>query len=414
MPPPRNPNPAGALPSRCPPESGAPHFGLPDPEGRIPPVRRALLAWYRRTKRALPWRDTDDPYRIWLSEIMLQQTQVTTVQPYYERFLAAFPTVNALAAAPLERVLKLWEGLGYYTRARHLHLAAQRIVREHGGDIPRTATQWRELPGVGRYTAAAIASIAFDEPVATLDGNAKRVLCRLFRIDTPLETAATCRELERLAHALLDRRSPGDFNQSLMELGARVCTPRNPRCPDCPVREHCAAGFAGVQADLPVRKPRTAARSVTLAAALVRRGQRLLLMKRAGGGALTGLWGLPATEVTDGRTAKATLRRHLWHAARLNVDVGCEIATVRHDFSHRRLCVRVFECAASTYPTGTRAGGRVRWLTAAKLHRLPLSTLDRKLLATVAERRARHPSVKTPAPAAPARRRARRRLSYGE
>lgn len=406
----RHPSPAGARPCRCSPDRRAPNFGLPDPGARILRVRRALLTWYRRTKRSLPWRETDDPYRIWLSEIMLQQTRVRTVRPYYERFLAAFPTVRGLAAAPLERVLKLWEGLGYYTRARHLHQAAQRIVRNDGGRFPRTAAEWRELPGVGPYTAAAIASIAFGAPAAALDGNVRRVMCRLFCIDAPLEAAATRRELERLAHALLDRRSPGDFNQALMELGARVCTPRNPRCPDCPVREHCAAGVAGVQADLPVRQRRTTARSVTLAAALVRRGPRLLLMKRCDDGPLTGLWGLPTAEVADGRDAAKVLRRQLLQAAGVNAAVGPELAAVRHDFSHRRLRVRVFECTVPTPPAGPDRVGRARWVTPAKLRRLPLSTLDRKLLAAVGELPAPHPA-QTLTPVAPTRRVTRPRLS---
>lgn len=401
---------AGASTSRRRPDSRAPDIGLPDPGARIPAVRRALLTWYRRTKRALPWRATDDPYRIWLSEIMLQQTQVKTVQPYYQRFLAAFPTVQALAAAPLERVLKLWEGLGYYTRARHLHQAARRIVRDGGHRFPRTAVEWRDLPGVGPYTAAAIASIAFGEPAAALDGNVRRVLCRLFCIDTPLDDAATRHGLERLAHALLDRRSPGDFNQALMELGARVCTPRSPRCPGCPVRDHCTARTVGVQANLPVRQRRATARAVTLAAALAWRGPRLLLIERSDDGPLTGLWGLPTAEVAEGQAAAKVLRRHLLKAGGVNAAVGRELATVRHDFSHRRLRVRVFECTVPTPRAGPDHIGRVRWLTVAKLRRLPLSTLDRKLLAAVGEPPAPHPTP-TPTPATPTRRPARRRLS---
>ncbi|MEW6253156.1 MAG: A/G-specific adenine glycosylase, partial [Planctomycetota bacterium] len=200
----------------------------PAPAFSIPQFRRALLTWYRRTARRLPWRDTHDPYRVWVSEIMLQQTRVDTVVPYYEHFLAAFPTAQALAAAPLPRVLHLWQGLGYYRRARHLHRAALLLVRGHGGELPRTASAWSALPGVGRYTAAAIASIVHGEPVAAVDGNVKRVLARLCRITDDLDAPATQRRLWALADALLAPRAPGDFNQAMMELGARVCTPRTP------------------------------------------------------------------------------------------------------------------------------------------------------------------------------------------
>lgn len=329
----------------------------------------------------MPWRDTEDPYSIWLSEIMLQQTQVKTVLPYYGRFMATLPTVEALAAASLERALKLWEGLGYYTRARHLHQAAKSIVRESGGRFPRTAAQWRELPGIGPYTAAAIASIAFGEPIAALDGNVKRVLSRLFHIDAPIEDAATRKELERLADAILDRRNPGDFNQALMELGARVCTPRNPRCDACPVGRYCVARAAGVQADLPVRRPRRPAGGVTLAAALVRHGRKVLLVRRTDGRLLSRLWALPAAEVADGQSAATVLRRHVRRVAGVRITVGAEITVVRHDLSHCRLHVRVFECATQGDPAPATWPKGARWGTLKSLHRLPLAVLDRKLLA---------------------------------
>jgi A/G-specific adenine glycosylase len=219
-------------------------------------VRAALLRWYRANRRDLPWRRTRDPYRIWLSEILLQQTRVETGLPYYERFVAAFPTVADLAAAPLDRVLKLWDGLGYYTRARNLHRAARLVVHERGGVLPRTAEQWQQLPGIGRYTAGAIASIAFDAAVPVVDGNVKRVFARVFCIERCIDAPAIQTELWRIAADLLPPTAPGDFNQSLMELGARLCTPRKPRCADCPIRRCCAAHAAGAQDRLPRRRPK--------------------------------------------------------------------------------------------------------------------------------------------------------------
>src|SRR6185369_3543428 len=206
-----------------------------------PEFSRKLLAWYGRHKRALPWRDVGDPYRTWISEIMLQQTQVDTVIPYYQRWLERFPTVQALAESPLNDVLALWEGLGYYSRARNLHRAAQQVAAERGGALPQTVDELLALPGIGRYTAGAIASIAFGVDAPVLDGNVKRVLARVFDIQTDVKSPAGARELWALAASLVPSGRAGDYNQALMDLGATLCTPRAPACDICPVRELCAA-----------------------------------------------------------------------------------------------------------------------------------------------------------------------------
>ncbi|MBI3119584.1 MAG: A/G-specific adenine glycosylase, partial [Candidatus Hydrogenedentes bacterium] len=218
-------------------------------------IRRALLAWYRQEARDLPWRRTADPYRIWISEVMLQQTRVDQGLPYYERFLDAFPDLATLAAASEDQVLKAWEGLGYYTRARNLHKTAQTVAEQHGGKLPERAELLQLLPGVGRYTAGAIASICFGERVPVLDGNVKRVLARVHRIEDSIDDPATEKELWILAAELVPPRGPGEFNQSMMELGARLCTPKKPRCEECPVSAHCSAFAAGVQELLPARNP---------------------------------------------------------------------------------------------------------------------------------------------------------------
>ncbi|MGH7289297.1 MAG: A/G-specific adenine glycosylase, partial [Myxococcota bacterium] len=215
-------------------------------------VRSVLLTWYRRERRDLPWRRTRDPWAIWVSETMLQQTRVETVIPYYERFLERFPSVQALADAEPDELMKSWAGLGYYSRARNLKAAAHKVVEEHGGRVPDDLEALRELPGVGRYTAGALASIAFDRPAPIVDGNVARVLARLLDLDFDVKSPAGQRRLWDEAAALADGPSPGDLNQALMELGALVCTPRAPRCPLCPLREDCRGLAAGRAEALPV------------------------------------------------------------------------------------------------------------------------------------------------------------------
>jgi len=241
--------------------------------------RKNLLGWFRRHKRDLPWRRTKDAYRIWLSEIMLQQTRVAAVIPYYERFLARFPDVHALAAAPQEEVLRLWSGLGYYSRARNLQHAAQGIVAKHGGVFPRDENDALALPGIGRYTAAAILSIAYGAKHAVLDGNVARVLARIFAVHGDLRDAKRWTSLQQSADTLLDAKSPSDWNQAMMELGATLCTPQSPQCLLCPVTQFCQARKLGIAESLPARRKRRATEVITLASAVLldSRGRTLLL-----------------------------------------------------------------------------------------------------------------------------------------
>ena len=241
--------------------------------------RKHLLGWFRQYQRDLPWRRTKDPYRIWLSEIMLQQTRVTAVIPYYQRFLERFPDVHALASAPQEEVLRLWSGLGYYTRARNLQHAAQEIVAKHGGVFPRDEKDALALPGIGRYTAAAILSIAYGAKHAVLDGNVARVLARIFAVRGDLRDAKRWRSLQQSADALLDSNSPSDWNQAMMELGATLCTPQSPQCLLCPLTRFCQARKLGIAESLPARRKKRATEIVTLAAAVLLdpRGRTLLL-----------------------------------------------------------------------------------------------------------------------------------------
>ena len=253
----------------------------------------ALLNWYDLHRRMLPWRGTRDPYRIWLSEIMLQQTRTETVARYYQRFLAAFPTVDDLAHADEDAVLKLWEGLGYYSRARNLHAAAKRVADEMRGRFPGTSTGLRALPGVGPYAANAIASIAFDECAPALDGNQARVLSRVLAHESPLKTPF---DLLEPARALISRQRPGDYNQALMDLGASICTPKAPRCGDCPIAAFCRACAAGDPESFPRKQPPIAKREVELTIVLARRGDGLYVRRRPAKGLLGGMYEFAALE----------------------------------------------------------------------------------------------------------------------
>ena len=330
---------------------------------------RRLTDWYARARRDLPWRRTRDPYRIWLSETMLQQTRVETVVPYYERFVARFPTVEALAVADEEDVLRLWAGLGYYARARNLRRAAAAVAQEHGGELPRGADALASLPGVGRYTVGALRSIAFGERAALVDGNVRRVLARLAGEPALSDAAAW-----RLAEALVPERDPGEWNQALMELGATVCTPRKPACLLCPLAEDCAArGRDPERFPAPRRKPKP--RVVhALAGVLERRGKRLVV-RRPSHGLLGGLWELPTAEGRDPAALVAEVRARTG----LVVAAGAVLGRVRHLFTHQDLRLEVVALEAR----GGRLARRreARFCGAAELEGLPLSKLMKKALA---------------------------------
>src|SRR5229473_2270318 len=271
--------------------------------------RKQLLEWFRQFQRDLPWRRTTDPYRIWLSEIMLQQTRVAAAIPYYERFLQRFPDVHALAAAPQEEVLRLWSGLGYYSRARNLQKAAQQIVAQHGGKFPTRLDDALALPGVGNYTAAAILSIAFGEKHAVLDGNVARVLARLCAIRGDLRESQRWQELQKTADSLLEQKSPGDWNQAMMELGATLCTPKSPQCLLCPVAQFCEGRRQGIAESLPERRKKRATVEVLLAAAVFADGKSQTLL-------------LPPPKSTKEKASAnhvPTLVSKMWHFPTLSV-----------------------------------------------------------------------------------------------
>ncbi len=330
-----------------------------------------LLRWYRRHKRDLPWRGAKDPYRIWLSEVMLQQTRVTTVIPYYERFLERFPTVQDLAEAPEQDVLEAWSGLGYYRRARQMQLAAQKVVAEGGGTFPDSFDGLRALPGVGEYTAAAIASITRQERRAALDGNVIRVLTRLLDDDRDTARSAVRSELRDRAQALIETagpRSAGAFNQAMMELGATVCTPRKPQCLVCPVSECCTARKRGTQSERPVKRRKAATEKLQLAVAIVTKGTRLLVRQRpAGAAVMPGFWEVP--EAQESKLGRESFQ----HAG---IRLGEPLGRFRHAITFRDYKGVVYQAKLSG-----KLRKSYRWVSPEELGSLPFTTISRKALA---------------------------------
>lgn len=306
----------------------------------------SLLEWFDRHRRDLPWRRTRDPFAILVSEVMLQQTRVETVIPYYLRFLERFPDPATLAAAPLEDVLALWAGLGYYRRARLLKRTAEAVVGAHGGEFPRDPAELEELPGIGRYTAGAVASIAFSRRAPLVDGNVARVFSRLHRIAGDLKERAVEKRVWALAEELLPADRPGDFNQALMELGAVVCTPANPRCDDCPVARHCEARRAGEVDRYPSPRTRKAAIEVRLASVIVRDGARVGVVRRAGG-KMEGLHDFPAVELARDADAEASLVAHLRDDYGVTISPPVCVGSARHAITHHRIAIEVHEAEYS-------------------------------------------------------------------
>jgi A/G-specific adenine glycosylase len=306
--------------------------------------RLELLKWFDKEFRDLPWRQTNDPYAVWISEIMLQQTQVKTVIPYYHRFLEAFPSVYDLSRANLSHVLKLWEGLGYYARARNMHKAAKILTDRFDGHIPVTQKEIETLPGIGPYTAAAILSIAFDKPLAVVDGNVNRVLARLFRVSIDPKSPEGKPLFAALAGDLLSPRRPGDHNQALMELGAILCKSRSPRCESCPVHSHCEAARHNEQNQFPIRTPRKPRPHHHIAVGIIWDLDKLLIARRHEDAMLGGLWEFPGGKMESGEDAKTTVQREIQEELGLEVEVGDHLATIEHGYTHFTITLMAYHC----------------------------------------------------------------------
>ncbi len=337
-----------------------------------------LLKWFDRHQRDLPWRRTRDPYHVWISEIMLQQTQVATVVPYFERFLTALPNLQALADADEHQVLRLWEGLGYYRRARQLHHAARVIRDEHAGQFPRTLEAVRALPGIGRYTAGAIVSIAYDRPAPILEANTLRLYCRLLAFRGDPYSSAGQHSLWQLAEDLLPSRRVGAFNQALMEVGSLLCTPRAPRCGECPLRPWCGAFQAGCQEEVPRPKPKPASLNIREAAVVVQNGDRVLVRRCQRGERWAGLWDFvrfavesPAAELTGHELVRKTRE-----ISGLAVRAPRLLTTLRHTVTRYRITL---DCYLAATSKRVLPEGQWRWVDAAELGSMPLSVTGRRL-----------------------------------
>ncbi len=337
-----------------------------------------LLAWYKRAARDLPWRNNLDPYVVWISEIMLQQTRVDTVIPFFTRWMERFPGVADLAQASLQDVLVVWEGLGYYGRARNLHQAAQIILEQYGGRLPEDVTQLKKLPGIGRYTAGAIASIAYGKNVPAVDGNARRVLSRIFNIHEPLLSPTSENRLWSLAAEYLPADKAGDFNQALMDLGAQICTPRKPLCDVCPAAQICQAKLLGIQEEIPVRLKKPAVPHHIVAAAVIQNGGRVLIAQRPADGLLGGLWEFPGGKMQPGEDLMACLEREIMEELSANIVVGAPLGVYRHAYTHFRVTLHAYFCKLANHsqPRATQVED-LRWVAISELFDFPMGKIDR-------------------------------------
>lgn len=339
-----------------------------------------LLKWYKKSHRKLPWRETEDPYLIWVSEVMLQQTQVETVKPYYERFIKKFPTVKALANADLQKVLKVWEGMGYYSRARNLHKAAKIIKEELGGEVPDNYQQFRQLPGVGAYIAAAVQSIAFQQTYAVVDGNVKRVLARLFAIKAPVNDAKSYKVFQQKASQILNQNNPGTFNQAIMELGALVCRPQNALCTKCSVAQFCAAFQTNSTDKYPVRRKRKPVPQYHAAIGVVSKNGKVLITKRKESGLLGGLWEFPGGKIQDGETAQQACIREIKEEVNLKIEVQNYLTQVKHAYTHFKIMLDVFQCRYVSGKVKLNGAVDYRWIRLNEIEKFPFPKATHKFV----------------------------------
>ena len=355
-------------------------------------IAYALASWHDQQQRSLPWRSAPagqrDPYAVWVSEIMAQQTRVETVVDYFNRWMKRFPTIEALAAADQQEVLKAWEGLGYYARARNLHRAAQIVVSEYGGVLPSERNTLRQLPGIGDYTVGAILSLAHNHPEPILDGNVKRVLSRLADIDQPIDQPATLRTLWHMARAMVEAAQPGkagSVNEAFMELGALICVPANPRCLLCPVNTHCQAAAHGTQGQRPVTSPKRQTPHYDVTAGVIWQGEigasRVLIAQRPQEGMLGGLWEFPGGKLEpEDADLAACLRREISEELGIEIEVGAQVATVSHAYTHFRITLHAFHAQHTSGEPQALGCAAWRWVTLDELDAYPFPVTDQKII----------------------------------
>jgi A/G-specific adenine glycosylase len=350
-------------------------------QDEISRFRDHLIKWFVNYQRPLPWRQTKDPYHIWVSEVMLQQTQVKKVLFYYQSFIERFPDIRSLAAANLGQVLKSWERMGYYARARNLHKAVRIIAQEMDEKVPLEYDRFRRLPGVGEYIAAAVQSLAFDRPYAVVDGNVRRVIARVFLMDAPINTAASARLIKKRAEEILDRDRPGLFNQAMMELGATICRPGKPICENCPVIPFCLAHKRGQQSQIPRTIRGKPLREDHIVAGIVYKDGRMLITRRKPEGLLGGLWEFPGGKVKPGETPEQACVREIKEEINLSIRIVDFLTQIRHAYTHFKIVMDVFRCS---YVSGdVLLGGPVeyRWITRDEIDQFPFPAANHKFIA---------------------------------
>jgi A/G-specific adenine glycosylase len=343
-------------------------------------LRKRLLKWYRAHHRDLPWRRSNNPYHIWVSEVMLQQTRVDTVLRYYPQFLKKFPNIKKLARADLHAVLKAWEGMGYYARARNLHRAAKTVVNDYTGEVPGTWKAFRGLPGVGDYIAAAVLSIAFNQPHPVVDGNVKRVLARLHKIHAPVNHTGSSSRFKEAAARLLDSHQPGTFNQAIMELGALICRPRNPLCGSCPLSRHCLAYQTRQVANFPKRQKSRAIPQYHIAVGVVFKNDRVLITRRKAEGLLGGLWEFPGGKIRDGESAQEACIREINEEVNLSVHIDRHLAQIKHAYTHFKIVMEVFCCRYKSGRVKLNGPVAFRWIGFDEFKKYPFPRANHKFI----------------------------------
>lgn len=339
-----------------------------------------LLEWFSKNKRDLPWRKTRNPYHIWISEVMLQQTQVATVIPYYYRFLEKFPTIQALAEARTEELMKCWEGLGYYTRVRYLQQAAQTVLREHNGVLPKTRDALQKLKGFGAYTAASVASIAFGEDCVAVDGNVLRVFARLYAIGEDIRQSTTKSKIHQLATLNLPKGRAGEFNEALMELGATVCTPKNPHCSACPLNQDCSAFQQDKVQLYPFKSPKPKIPHHDVAIGIVQHEGKVLIALRPPDGLLGNLWEFPGGKKQANETLAECCKREVEEETGLSVKVGERIAVVKHAYTHFKITLHAFLCEYLSGQARPKSSQEVRWVTLDELHQFAFPKANKAVI----------------------------------
>ena len=339
-----------------------------------------ILKWFNIHQRKLPWRETENPYFIWIAEVMLQQTQVKKVLPYYEKFIIKFPDIHKLSQAHLNDILKTWEGLGYYARAQNLHKAAKVVVQDLNSEIPSQYTDFRKLPGVGDYIAAAVLSQAFNAPHAVVDGNVKRVLSRIFCISTPVANSASKKTFEKYAKNLLVRKRSGAYNQAIMELGALICRPKNPSCMTCPVRLHCKAFQLDKQYLYPLTVKGKKIPEFQIVMGVIYHDHRFLIIQRKTSGLLGGLWEFPGGRVKNNQPTEQACMELIKQKVNISVNINKHLTRVKHAYSHFKINVDVFQCSYSTGEILLDGHIDYRWITFCEIEQFPFHTAIHKII----------------------------------